>query len=83
MKKTPFDPNGPAASLIQSSVADLSRRIQAREVSCREIVDGYLERIAAYDAPAGRPIGMQLIGKPWQEATLLGLAQAWSALDQA
>lgn len=48
-----FDPNGPAADLAQLSLADLSGRIQRRELSCREAVDGYLARITAYDGPQG------------------------------
>lgn len=44
-----FDPSGPAAELGQLSLAELSRRIKGGEISCLEAVEGYLERIAAYD----------------------------------
>lgn len=44
-----LDPTGPAAELGQLSLAELSRRIKNREISSLEAVNGYLERIAAYD----------------------------------
>ena len=44
-----FDTTGPAAELGQLSLAELSRRIKNREISCSEAVNGYLERIEAYD----------------------------------
>ncbi|MFQ5593991.1 MAG: amidase [Anaerolineae bacterium] len=53
MATSPFDPNGPAADLARLSLADLSGRIKSREISCREAVDGYLDRISAYDGPEG------------------------------
>jgi Asp-tRNA(Asn)/Glu-tRNA(Gln) amidotransferase A subunit family amidase len=53
MATSPFDPNGPMADLARLSLADLSTRIQRREISCREAVEGYLTRISAYDGPEG------------------------------
>jgi Asp-tRNA(Asn)/Glu-tRNA(Gln) amidotransferase A subunit family amidase len=41
------------AELAHLSVAELSRRIEQREISCREAVEGYLARIAAYDGAEG------------------------------
>jgi len=48
-----FDSNGPASELARTSALALGNRIKAREVSCLEAVNGYLERIAAYNDGLG------------------------------
>ncbi|MEM7344840.1 MAG: amidase [Chloroflexota bacterium] len=48
-----FDPNGPAAELSHLSLTSLSAKIEAKEISCRAAVEGYLARIEAYDSHDG------------------------------
>lgn len=39
--------------ITQLTAAELGRKIAAREISCREVTDAYLERITAHDATYG------------------------------
>ena len=53
--------NGSAASaesghppqLVETTIVELQASLRAGDTSCRDIVQGYLNRIAAYDAPSG------------------------------
>ena len=40
-------------SLVEASIADIQAALLSGEVSCRDVVGGYLERIAIYDKSSG------------------------------
>jgi amidase len=39
--------------LVETTIADIQNAVRAGEVSCRTVVEGYLDRIAAYDQASG------------------------------
>ena len=39
--------------LVEATIADIQQAVRAGEVTCREVVEGYIGRIRAYDKPSG------------------------------
>ena len=46
-------PSTPSFSLVEASIADIQSAVRSAEVSCHDVVAGYLERIAIYDKASG------------------------------
>ena len=40
-------------SLVEASIADIQEAVRAGEISCRGVVEGYIQRIGAYDQARG------------------------------
>lgn len=48
-----LQPNRKPFPLVEATVSDFHEAMRKGEVSCRDVVQGYLQRIAAYDADPG------------------------------
>ena len=46
-------PSTSTFSLVEAGIADIQAALLSGEVSCRDVVEGYLERIAVYDKSSG------------------------------
>lgn len=46
-------PSTPSFSLVEASIADIQSAVRSAELSCHDVVAGYLERIAIYDKASG------------------------------
>jgi Asp-tRNA(Asn)/Glu-tRNA(Gln) amidotransferase A subunit family amidase len=64
-----------AFELIESTIADVHRAIQQKEITCRELVQAYIDRSAAYNGPCTRLVTSD--GAPVAEET--GYVRAGSA----
>lgn len=47
-----LDPNRAPFPLVEATIADMHAAMKAGQLSCRDVVEGYLARIAAYDKDA-------------------------------
>jgi amidase len=45
------DLSGPPFKLVEATIADIHRAIRRGEVTCKQLVQAYLDRIAAYNGP--------------------------------
>src|SRR5688572_1668154 len=66
-QKPDEEPPAKSFKLVEATIGDIHQAIQDQEVTCREIVEAYIARSAAYNGPCTRLVTMD--GEPIEKTT--------------
>lgn len=66
-QKPDQEPPAKSFKLVEATIGDIHQAIQDKEVTCREIVEAYIARSAAYNGPCTRLVTMD--GEPIEKTT--------------